>query len=248
LNLQNNKRSMIRDKLIQSMPTMKDLEEYIEKSEDGQLGMMVEIVKKYGNDIYDIIKNLKAKHVENDDKEKADVVFSTVHRCKGMEYDAVHLVNDFITEDKVERQAMELEKDEKKISKLNEEINLLYVAATRTKNIIHIPEELLPKDFPKLPQIKIIKKGEPKQDIKNTVAVPVKNSRPAKYSSGTNDKTYSVELIRTKYGEAYKPWTDEMDNELTQLFHNNASDTEIIKHFKRNAGAIRSRLRKLGLK
>ncbi|MEI9958297.1 MAG: UvrD-helicase domain-containing protein [Ferruginibacter sp.] len=230
LNLHNNKRSMIRDELIRSMPSMKDLEEYIEKSEDGQLAMMVEIVKKYGNDIYDILKNLKAKHVENDDKEKADVIFSTVHRCKGMEYDSIHLVNDFITEDKVERQAMELEKDEKKISKLNEEINLLYVAATRTKNIIHIPEELLPKGFPKLPQIKIIKKEEPKEETKNVV-VPVKNYRPSKYA-GTTEKTYSVELIRTKHGEAYKPWTEEMDNELTQLFHSNASDTEIIKHLK----------------
>jgi len=247
LNLHNNKRSMIRDELIRSMPSMKDLEEYIEKSEDGQLGMMAEIAKKYGNDIYDIIKNLKAKHVENDDKEKADVIFSTVHRCKGMEYDSIHLVNDFITEDKVERRAMELEKDEKKISKLNEEINLLYVAATRKKNIIHIPEELLPKVFPKLPPIKIIKKEEPKEETKNVVT-PVKNYRPSKYTSGTNEKTYSVELIRTKHGEAYKPWTEEMDNELTQLFNSNDSDTEIIKHFKRNAGAIRSRLRKLGLK
>jgi hypothetical protein len=77
---------------------MEDLEEYIEKTEDAQLSMMVEIVKKYGNAIYDIIKGLKEKHVANDDKEKADIIFSTVHRCKGMEYDSIHLVNDFITQ------------------------------------------------------------------------------------------------------------------------------------------------------
>jgi ATP-dependent exoDNAse (exonuclease V) beta subunit len=68
-----------------------------------------------------------------------------------------------LPKDKVERQAMDLDNDEKKISKLNEEINLLYVAATRTKNIIHIPEELLPKDFPKFPQIKVIKKKSQKK-------------------------------------------------------------------------------------
>lgn len=65
------------------------------------------------------------------------MIFSTVHRRKGMEYDAIQLVNDFITEEK-------LIKDKKSVwkntSKLNEEINLLYVAVTRTRNSIHIPE------------------------------------------------------------------------------------------------------------
>ncbi len=247
LNLQNNKRSAIKDALIKSMASVKDLEEYIEKTEDTQLSMMLEIVKKYGNDIYDIIKTIKQKHIENDDKEKAELIFSTVHRCKGMEYDSVHLVKDFITEDKVQRQAHELDNDEKKINKLNEEINLLYVAITRTKNTLHIPEELLPADFPKLAQINIIKKEEPKEIKPVVIEAAKKRSNFSKYR-GTGDKTYSVELVRTKHGEAYKPWTPEQDEKLTQLFNNNTSDSDIIKHFGRNAGAIRSRLRKLGLK
>lgn len=246
LNLGNGKRSQIKDALIRSMATIEDLEDYIDKSEDVQLGMMVEIVKKYGNDIYDIIKKLKEKHVENDDREKADVIFSTVHRCKGMEYDSIHLVNDFITEDKVERQVMDLDNDEKKISKLNEEINLLYVAVTRTKNIIHFPEELVPKDFPPLPQIKIIKKAEKKEEV-TTAPIQIKNIRRSNYT-GSKGKTFSVELSRTKLGDVEKQWTPEQDEKLTQLFNNNSSDSEIIKHFGRNAASIRSRLRKLGLK
>jgi F-box protein 18 (helicase) len=247
LNLQNNKQSLIKDALIRSMSTIKDLEEYIEKTEDGQLSMMLEIVKKYGNDIYNIIKTIKQKHVENNDKEKADVVFSTVHRCKGMEYDAVHLVKDFITEDKVNRQVHELENDEKKISKLNEEINLLYVAVTRTKNTVHIPEELLPEGFPKLAQINIIKKEEPKE-IKPVVKESFKPKLGYSKYTSTKGNSFSVELVRTKYGETSKPWTPQQDEKLTEMFNNNSSDSEIIKHFGRNAGAIRSRLRKLGLK
>ncbi len=247
LNLQNNKLHQIKDVLIKSMGSIKDLEEYIEKTEDAQLGMMLEIVKKYGNDIYDIIKTIKSKHVENDAKEKAEVVFSTVHRCKGMEYDSVHLVKDFITEDKVQRQAHELENDEKKINKLNEEINLLYVAITRTKNVLHIPEELLPTDFPKLAQIHIIKKEEPKEIKPVVIETPKSKYGYSKYTS-TSGKTFSVELVRTKHSEAYKPWTLEQDEKLTALFNNNTSDSEIIKQFGRNAGAIRARLRKLGLK
>jgi F-box protein, helicase, 18 len=247
LNLYNNKRQLIKDALIKSMGSVKDLEEYIEKTEDAQLSMMLEIVKKYGNDIYDIIKTIKQKHVENDDKQKADVVFSTVHRCKGMEYDSVHLVNDFITEDKVRRQVMDLENDEKKINKLNEEINLLYVAITRTKNTLYIPEELLPADFPKLAQIHIIKKEEPKEIKPVVIETPKSKYGYSKYT-GTSGKTFSVELVRTKNGEAVKPWTPEQDKKLTELFNNNSSDSEIIKQFGRNAGAIRARLRKLGLK
>ncbi len=247
LNLQNNKRGLIKDALIKSMGSIKDLEEYIEKTEDAQLSMMLEIVKEYGNDIYDIIKTIKQKQVENDDKKKAEVIFSTVHRCKGMEYDAVHLVKDFITEDKVQRQAHELDNDEKKINKLNEEINLLYVAITRTKNNLHIPEELLPADFPKLAQINIIKKEEPKE-IKPVVNETAKSKYGYSKYTGSSGKSYSVELVRTKNGETHKPWTPEQDEKLTQLFNNNTSDSEIIKHFGRNGGAIRARLRKLGLK
>ena len=247
LNLHNNKHSLIRDALIKSMGSIKDLEEYIEKTEDAQLSMMLEIVKKYGNDIYDIIKTIKQKHIENDDKEKAEIVFSTVHRCKGMEYDAVHLVNDFITEDKVERLAHDFEKDEKKLNKLNEEINLLYVAITRTKNTLHIPEELLPTDFPKLAQINIMKK-EDKKEATSVIAAQNKTKYNSSKYTGTKGKTFTVELLRTKNGEAAKPWTLDQDEKLTEMFNNNTSDSEIIKHFSRNAGAIRSRMRKLGLK
>src|SRR5207253_2895917 len=87
LNLSNKKHSGIRDKLIRSMKDLPDLEDYIKKTEDMQLGMLVEIVKKYGNRIHGIMKTIKERHVSNEEKEKAGMIFSTVHRSKGMEYD-----------------------------------------------------------------------------------------------------------------------------------------------------------------
>lgn len=66
---------MIRDKVIREMKTMKELETYIESTEDSQLGMMVEIVKEYGNKIPGILKSLKDKHVSNEDKHKARIIF-----------------------------------------------------------------------------------------------------------------------------------------------------------------------------
>ena len=109
LNLSNGKKHLIRDSIIKQMKDIKELEEYIDKTEEVQLGMMLEIVKKYGDDIPSIIKKIKDKHIDNDDKEKAEVIFSTVHRCKGMEYDVVTLVNDFISQEKIEKDS---EKDE----------------------------------------------------------------------------------------------------------------------------------------
>ena len=50
------------------MKDMDELEEYIKKTEDVQLGMMVELVKKYGDSIPRIINNLKDKHVPDNEK------------------------------------------------------------------------------------------------------------------------------------------------------------------------------------
>ncbi|HEY5371226.1 MAG TPA: UvrD-helicase domain-containing protein [Hanamia sp.] len=157
LNLYNGYRPRIKDKLIQSMKNMYELEDYVKKTEDVQLGMMLEIVKEYGNRIPGIIKSIKDKHVPNDEKEKVEMVFSTVHRCKGMEYDSVQLVNDFVTEEKLKKLKEETKEGELNAAKLNEEINLLYVATTRAKNTIHIPEALMPFEFPASRHIHILK-------------------------------------------------------------------------------------------
>lgn len=248
LNLYNSKPEAIRDPLIRSMGSLPELEDYIEKTEDGELGMLVEIVKKYGNDIFGLIKKLKEKHVENDAKENAAVVFSTVHRCKGMEYDIVHLVNDFITEERVQRIFSDVNEDEKKTEKLNEEINLLYVAVTRAKSTLYIPEELVPKDFPSFGNIRITSKTAVKPDTPEPAIPSSKNRSLYNKHRGVGDSSYSVVLLKTRAGEANRPWNKEEDEELRQMYMNNCSDTEIIKHFKRTAGAIRSRMRMLGLR
>ncbi|QQR97553.1 MAG: ATP-dependent helicase [Sphingobacteriales bacterium] len=237
LNLYNNKTHLIKDKLIKAMKNLDELEDYIEKTEDVQLAIMVEIVREYGNKIPNIIKAIKEKHVDNDDKEKAEMIFSTVHRCKGMEYDAIQLVNDFISEEKLEKLKEDKKAEEINATKLNEEINLLYVAVTRARNSIHIPESLMPIDFPKSTQIHIMKvvSKEEKQQIK----IDKKENK--------TEKIYSVDEIRTKHKDAYKPWTPELDNELTTMYCEGVNPKDIAKHFGRTKGAITSRIKKLEL-
>ena len=248
LYLHNGKREKIKDKLIASMNNIAELEEYIEKTEDVQLGMMVEIVKEYGNDIFDIIKTIKEKHVGNEEREKAEIIFSTVHRSKGMEYDAVQLVNDFITEEKLEKLVADKEVPVDR-AKLAEEINLLYVAITRTKNILHIPEALLPKDFKPSAGINVIKEltDEEKYDafMKKHYAESPKKYKRKKKVDEENSNAY--DSIRQKHKGAYKPWTETDDEKLTIMFCEGKNLNDMSERFGRTFGAIQSRIKKLEL-
>jgi len=244
LNLYNKKHHLIKDNLIKAMKDLDELEDYIEKTEDVQLAMMVEIVREYGNKIPDIIKAIKEKHVENNDKEKAEMIFSTVHRCKGMEYDTIQLVNDFITEEKLEKLKENKKAEEINATKMNEEINLLYVAVTRTKNSIHIPETLMPKEFPKSSQIHIIKviSEEEKKQSRTTIT-----KHKTEKNTNNKERAYSVDEVRAKHKGAYQPWTPELDNELTVMFCEGVSAKDIAKYFGRTNSAIASRIKKLEL-
>ncbi|MCY3544536.1 MAG: DNA helicase RecQ [Chloroflexi bacterium] len=92
--------------------------------------------------------------------------------------------------------------------------------------------------------------------------VPVKEALGEDYSYGelrivrafmnqqaTHDsdesKSYSMEEIRQEYPSAYEKWTQEDDDELKRLHDEGLSVSELAKRFRRNHGAIRSRLRKL---
>jgi F-box protein 18 (helicase) len=251
LNLYNSRNDLIRDKLIQSMNTLDDLEEYIKKTEDVQLAMMVDLVMEYDNEIPGIIKNLKDLHIGDDERTKAEMIFSTVHRAKGMEYDVVHLVDDFITEAKLEKPNSSKEEGLLDKAKLNEEINLLYVAITRTKNKLHIPETLVPKGFPASKNIHIVKtqdieslKDLFKEDDKSPDTKQPAHNKKINHKEA-KEKTYSVAAKREVNKDAYKPWTPELDKELKELYDDNASVSRMAEHFGRTKGAILSRLKKL---
>ena len=223
LSLYNDKRSMIRDPLIQKMGSMEDLEEYVEKTDDMELSMMVEIVKEYGNEIPSLIKAIKNKHVDDGKRESADVIFSTVHKSKGMEYDIVHLVNDFMTEERLQTILKEKPEEGLDRGQLNEEINLVYVAVTRAKKTLHIPEDLLPAGLKETPHVKIIDKEQ-----------------EGKISSSNENKGIQK--------QSYQKWTPELDEELADLFDQEMSLKEMAAHFGRTKGAIMSRIKKLGLR
>lgn len=63
----------------------------------------------------------------------------------------------------------------------------------------------------------------------------------------SEEKAYSVADIREVHAKAYEKWTEEDDSELAEGYKSGKKIKELANVFGRNAGAIRSRLKKLGL-
>lgn len=247
LNLYNGTKERVRDPLIASMKDMDELEAYIEATDDTQLAMMTEIVEEYGNEIFDILQKLKTLHTGDAERDKAEMIFSTVHRAKGLEYDTVYLVNDFISKNKLEKQLKEAEQNKQPVDKirLNEEINLLYVAVTRARHKIYIPENILPETVAQTSHIQVIRNKDTENRNGNKGIYTPKTSAPYNRAAA-KEKVWSVAEKRQTHKEAYQSWTPEQDEELIYLYETDNSLYDIADHFRRTRRAIMSRLRKLG--
>jgi F-box protein, helicase, 18 len=228
LNLSNQRYHLIKDRVIRNMRSLGEVEEYAKATEEHQLLVMTEIVRAYGNEIPRLLKTLKEKHVERDEKHRAEMIFSTVHRSKGMEYDEVHLADDFVKEKNVEK--FRDGKSETPPEKLNEEINLLYVAVTRARVRLYIPEAIVPKEY--TPGDAVV--------VTSTAA---ETEAPARIEA--RRRAYSLSDKRSENRRAYLPWDREADEELSLLVREGMKTKEIAAHFGRTEGAVISRMKKL---
>lgn len=143
------KKGKIRDPFIAAFGSLDELKAYTEETDDREVKLLVELVEKYGPSLFDFIKLLRERQV---DVSECDTVYSTVHRAKGLEFDCVHLTEDFITADRIMKLQSAAEAPPKKgkeptvlnLQQLNEEINLLYVALTRSRNVLSLPFSIDP--------------------------------------------------------------------------------------------------------
>lgn len=236
LNLYNGKPDKIKDKLIAEMKSMKDLEDYIQKTEDNSLSIIVDVVKEFGNRLPGLIAELKQNHTTT--KEEAEMIFSTVHRCKGMEYDEVTLLSDFITEEKLKKYIAENGGDE--INALNknrlaEEVNILYVAATRAKNKLLIPPEINPlKSIGLAPTVVPI--------------TTVQFGKSFKTDWDLYDRTSHE--IRSPYQRIInhgKKWSEDDENTLVEMFKKGTSLKQIAKKLGRGEKGVKIKLMNIGL-
>ena len=231
LNLHQGKKRQIRNNLIKGMKGMTQLKEYAEETNDAPLKGLIEIVVKYQSELPYLIKQIKNAQVEVDHKNTADMIFSTIHKAKGMEYDQVTLTSDFLTEDRLLEIIDAPDQASLDKSRLGEEINLLYVGVTRTRQILNMPNELLPLDM-----------QEPEEEKSKDFLDSPDWRHSQKETSGI-----TLKERRKLNPNAYKQWTTAEDQELQERYAEHQTIKRISQEMGRNKGAIYSRLKKLGL-
>jgi F-box protein, helicase, 18 len=242
LNLHNGKTDKIKDRLIAEMKDMKELQDYIDKTEDKSLGMIVDVVKEFGNRLPELIKELKTNHAAS--KQEADMIFSTVHRCKGMEYDEVTLLTDFIQEEKLLKYIAQLgaEKiNEADKNRLAEEINILYVAATRAKRILKIPLEINP-----LTSLQVISQA-PAPALQKRYSSKFRAMDDWDVYSAAEQKKTGIASKTSKTSNHGKKWSLEDEADLQTLFNDGTAMKEIAKQLGRGVNGIRYKLHEMGL-
>ena len=102
--------------------------------DDAELALAVRRVLEYGNRIPRVIRELKLG-VSADERD-AEIIVSTAHKAKGREWDTVRLAPDF-------KEPFTFCKMAKKWKVLEEERNLLYVAATRARSTLFANNALM---------------------------------------------------------------------------------------------------------
>eukprot|EP00397_Hematodinium_sp_SG-2012_P007867 GEMP01007918.1.p1 GENE.GEMP01007918.1~~GEMP01007918.1.p1 ORF type:complete len:846 (+),score=213.80 GEMP01007918.1:132-2669(+) len=129
----------------ETFETWKELKEYANEMGDSSLTTTMEIVESYGGEIFKLAAELKVGLRENDGTTKLEVIVTTCHQAKGMEFeDPVLVFSDFGFDKLLDDWGAP-----KDISKgkngykrhLIESINLIYVAITRARKSLQMTKE-----------------------------------------------------------------------------------------------------------
>lgn len=131
----------VRSPLIKTMGHVGELKHYVDQTGEASMRLALEIVETYQDALPDYIDQIRQAHFDDSMRAVADQIFSTVHRCKGMEYDGVILCDDFIEKKGVSDKLAD-KQNPVNLQTLHEEINMLYVALTRSRQHLTIPVTL----------------------------------------------------------------------------------------------------------
>jgi len=130
---------------------MEALEDYINESGDAELKTGFAMQRRYGKRLY-TLKSIAEQNFRNKEM-PCNIILSTAHTSKGLEWDAVELLNDFpdikrLLQDAKITSATELMKRARErdpvADAIVQEINLLYVAITRARFYVawrHVDDE-----------------------------------------------------------------------------------------------------------
>lgn len=125
--LKNDRLGDMQDRYLASFKSFNYMEQVGNETDDPELKMIARVVKEFGSLIPKLISQVQSR--ETNDVAKAAHCFSTAHKSKGLEFAHVTMSDDFPTIADLREQISD-NKGSLTIATANE-INLLYVAATR---------------------------------------------------------------------------------------------------------------------
>ena len=118
---------------IKDFDTINELEQFAKDTKNQDYLNIIKFINTYGDNIFEINKKIKEFLVN--DKKDADIIFTTTHKSKGLEYEQVIMADDFISKKEITNT-----KNKLSFQRINEELNIYYVAATRAKNVIQLAD------------------------------------------------------------------------------------------------------------
>ncbi|XP_065830337.1 F-box DNA helicase 1-like isoform X3 [Oscarella lobularis] len=124
---------LIRDPLIKKFSSFSALKKYALDAPDNELMGKLRTVETHHSNIPAYVQLLKDRSREED---FADILFSTTHKAKGLEFSTVRVLDDFLGA------SAHLPTFGGVGNLPEDEYNLLYVAATRAKNRLRMPRTL----------------------------------------------------------------------------------------------------------
>lgn len=118
---------------IKDFESIYDLEQFAKDTKNQDYLNIIKFINTYGDNIFEINKKIKEFLVT--DKKDANIIFTTTHKSKGLEYEQVVMADDFITKKEIINSKTKLS-----FQRIKEELNIYYVAATRAKNVIALAD------------------------------------------------------------------------------------------------------------
>lgn len=128
----------VQDRSLKQLGSFDEYRAYGEAAADGEARVLCKLVEAHGHDTPQLIEDIRnnAAHRESD----ADIVLTTAHKSKGLEWDCVRICDDFEFLEDLEADLASNPEAASAPEKV-QDVNLLYVAATRAKQALHLNEE-----------------------------------------------------------------------------------------------------------
>ncbi len=167
---------------IKEFESIYELEQFSKETKNQDFLNVIKFINAYGDNIFEINKKIKEKLTTK--KDEADIIFTTTHKSKGLEYEQVIMANDFISKKELTNQ-----KSKMSFTQATEELNIYYVAATRAKKAIdmaplHLDYQYKADDNTQTVSYKYKKRTSDKK-MKNLQEEWLKKNRLKKVSDGS---------------------------------------------------------------